>query len=170
MSMTRSEAILKWVVYGAALGLAALVQFFVMAPLLPHTVPLLIPGAVVALAVLEGAVAGAGFGTAAGLLQYGLSHGSPLWVGGLAVTGWLVGLLAQYVLRQDMVGFLLSAALALLLLEGGLVLWGGLVDHIPWKALLTVAAREGFWTALLAPPVYVLFLRCCRGYGRIQYE
>lgn len=170
MSMTRAETILKWVVYSMALGLTALTQFFVMGPILQNTIPLLIPGAVAALAVLEGAVAGAGFGMAAGLLQYGLTHTSPLWVAGLSLTGWLVGLLTQYVLRRDLVGFLLSGLLALALFQVGQVLWGRLVCSIPWTALLTVAAREALWTALLSPLMYGLFLSCCRRYGRIQYE
>lgn len=170
MSMTRAEIILKWSAYGVALTLAALVQFYLMGPILRTIIPLLIPMAVVALAVLEGAPAGAAFGMAAGAVQYALTHTTPLWVMALALGGWLVGLLAQYVLRRDFVGFVISALLTLVGLEALQVaprLIAGVAGAAP---LLLVAGREAFWTAALAAPVYWLFHLCCRRYGRIQYE
>jgi len=70
-------------------------------------VPSLLPLAAVAVAVLEGASAGAGFGLAVGVLFDTLEPGSAGWMTlALTLVGLCAGLLAQYVLRQDLLGCL----------------------------------------------------------------
>ena len=62
--MTTQDFLIKWGVYGLALLPVWFCQAFVLnrLPFLPLT-PMLLPLAAVCVAVLEGAVAGAGFGT-----------------------------------------------------------------------------------------------------------
>ena len=170
MTVTRQDINLKWLVYGIALALVLVLNYHVLTALPLVAVPPLIPVMVVGVGILEGARSGAGFGMAAGVVLSAATHGSLLWVCGLALVGWVCGLLAQYVLRRDFVGFFLAvlgqsgiraAILILLGLRGGEAGVG---------VLLPVAARECFWTLVFAVPVYFICHFCCRHYGRIYHE
>ena len=168
--MTRNEFGLKWTVYGIALFLVLILNYYVLALLPLGAVPLLIPMMVVAVGILEGARAGAGFGIAAGLVLAAATHGSTLWVCLLSLCGWVCGLLAQYVLRRDFVGFL-PAALVLAFLRCGYMVfsgWAGGAAEV--TVLLRVALLECLWTVLFAMPVYGMCHFCCRHYGRIYHE
>lgn len=168
--MTRRDLILKWTMYGAALALIAIVNYCVLTYLPLDGVPLMLPAMAVAVGILEGARAGAGFGIAAGVVQAAAVHGSPLWVAALSAVGWLCGLLAQYVLRRDIVGYLLAC------LTGGLaygliqVGWHSMEGAAPAGVLFRVAVPEFFWTMVFALPVYWVSRFCCRHYGRIYHE
>ena len=67
--MTRRDQIHKWLIYALGLFLVWVLdaQILNRLPVL-GTIPMLLPLAVVSVAVLEGAYAGAGFGLAVGLL------------------------------------------------------------------------------------------------------
>lgn len=167
--MTRRDFYLKWTVYGIALLLVTVVNYYVLNHLPLGAPPLLIPLAVAAAGILEGARAGAGFGIAAGLVLSAAVHGSPLWVCGLSLLGWVCGLLAQYVLRRDFVGFFLMALAAGALRVLWLLLSGVAGGVAPLSVLLPVAAAEQLWTLVFAGPVYGLFRFCCVHYGRIYH-
>lgn len=168
--MTRRDFILKWTAYGAALLLTGLLNYYVLTFLPLSAVPLLLPAAAVAVGILEGAAAGAGFGIAAGTLMAAALHGSALWVCALSALGWACGLLAQYVLRRDLVGFLLACLTAGVVYEGGQLAFRALRGGAALSALLKVAAPEFFWTVVFAVPVYGMCGFCCRHYGRIYHE
>lgn len=168
--MTRRDIILKWAAYSVALALVTVFNYCVLTFLPLKGVPLMIPAMAVAVGILEGAVAGAGFGLAAGVVMAAAVHGSPLWVCGLAVLGWLCGLLAQYVLRRDVVGYLLACLVSCFFyttLRGAVLV---LEQGVEWQALLRVAVPEFLWTMVFSLAVYVVCRFCCRHFGRIYHE
>lgn len=167
--MTPRDIVWKWTAYGAALAIITLVNYYVLTFLPLGAVPMLLPVTAVAVGVLEGARSGAGFGLAAGVLLSAATHGSSLWIAGLSLLGWICGLLAQYVLRRDIVGYLLACFVSQFLYEGSRIL-PRLSEGAGLSALARAAIPEYFWTLLFAVPVYGLCLFCCRRYGRIYHE
>ena len=157
--MTRSDFLIKWGVYALALLPVWFLELFVLNrfPVLGVT-PMLLPLAAVAVAVLEGAVAGAGYGLFVGVVcdaVYFSAHGSMTL--GLCLLGLLAGVLAQYALRQSLAGCLVCSALALVLLDAlrisAFLLRG--VASLP--ALLRVAGPEVLWSMAFVIPVYFLY-------------
>nr|WP_207754528.1 rod shape-determining protein MreD [Pseudoflavonifractor phocaeensis] len=127
-------------------------------PFLPLT-PMLLPLAAVCVAVLEGAVAGAGFGLAVGVLCDAVYFGTDgAMTVGVCVVGMAAGALAQYLLRQNLLGCLLCSLLALAAMDGVRILtrlfWGD------WElgAMLSLAGREILLSLIFVFPVYALFL------------
>ena len=77
-------------------------------------IPMLLPLAVAAVAVLEGAYAGTGFGLAVGLLwELSYAGGFGGLVFGMALAGMAVGAVSQYVLSQNFFSCLLCSAVVL---------------------------------------------------------
>ena len=157
--MTRRDFIHKWFVY--ALGL--LPVWVLDAYILPRyplwgTVPMLLPLAVAAVAVLEGAYSGTGFGLAVGLLwelAYPGGFGGQVFF--LALAGMAMGAVSQYALSQSFLGCLLCSAgvLGLLdLLRVGLRLF---INAAGLTALLQVAVPEFLWSLAWTPLVWLLF-------------
>lgn len=167
--MTRRDLILKWVVYGVALAVVAILNFSVLGRL-PIALPLLLPMAAVAAGTLEGPRFGAAFGIVAGLVFSAVGHSSMAWIPALALAGWLCGLLAQFVLRRDFVGHILCALCTMVVWE----LWqvgSRLVAGVaPLSPLLKTALPELLWTLICSVPVYWIFRFCCLHYGRMYHE
>lgn len=156
--MTRQDFIKKWIMYALALALTAGLQELVFTRLRPlHVVPVLLPVALAALAALEGAAAGAGFGIAVGTLSMFLD-GAGAGIILLACLGGLVtGLLARYVLSRSFLGCLVCSLGMLALRMVWLVLGHWLRGAAPLPVLLRVGALELAWTMLLCPVVYAMF-------------
>ena len=167
--MTRRDFIWKWAAYGIALVLVTIFDYYVLTLLPLGAVPLMIQVMAVAVGVLEGAAAGAGFGLAAGVLLAAATHGPFLWVIVLPLVGWVCGLLAQYVLRRDFVGYLLACLAAGVLHELCQILPRWLGGRAELPVLLRVAVPEYLWTLVFAIPVYGICYFCCRHYGRIYH-
>ena len=166
--MTRRDLIYKWFVYCAG-GL--LPVWLVGAHILPRfplfgVIPMLLPLTVAAVAVLEGGLAGAGFGLAVGLLwEVSTPGGLGLWVLGLSLAGLAIGVLTQYALSQSLPGCLLCSA-GLLALIDSLRVFRGLITHAaPLSALLGVAVPEFLLSMLWSPVVYALFRRIYQRVG-----
>ena len=158
--MTTQDFLIKWGVYGLALLPVWFFQAFVLnrLPFLPLT-PMLLPLAAVCVAVLEGAVAGAGFGLAVGALCDAVYFGTDgAMTVGVCVVGMAAGALAQYLLRQNLLGCLLCSLLSLAAMDGIRILarlfWGD------WElgAMLSLAGREILLSLIFVFPVYALFL------------
>ena len=110
--MTRRDLFHKWLFYALALVPVWLLDAQIL-PRLPlfGVTPMLLPLAAAAVAVLEGAYAGTGFGLAVGLWwEAAYPGGFGGLVFGLALAGLIMGHLSQYVLRQSFPGYLLCAA------------------------------------------------------------
>ena len=165
--MTRRDFIHKWLVY--ALGL--LPVWLLDAYILPRyplygASPMLLPLAVAAVAVLEGAYSGTGFGLGVGLL-WELAY--PGGFGGLvfflALAGMAMGAVSQYALSQSFIGCLICAAVTVGLLELLRVARGLLTNAAPLSALLEAAAPEFLWSVAWTPLVWLLFRAVYRKVG-----
>lgn len=157
--MTRRDFIHKWLVY--ALGL--LPVWLLDAYILPRyplygASPMLLPLAAAAVAVLEGAYSGTGFGLGVGLL-WELAY--PGGFGGLvfflALAGMVMGAVSQYALSQTFIGCLICAAGTVGLLELLRIARGLLTNAAPLSALLEAAAPEFLWSVAWTPLIWLLF-------------
>lgn len=157
--MTAKDFAIKWFAYTLALLSVWFLQEFLLSryPLLGVR-PMLLPLCTVAVATLEGALGGAGFGLGVGLL---FDAAVPSLPGAsilmMTLLGLGAGLLAQYVLRQDLIGCFLCSVLALAvmdLLRIGLRL---LARTAPLPAMLEVAGKEILWSLCFVPFIYLLF-------------
>ena len=158
--MTTQDFFIKWGVYGLALLPVWFCECFLLnrIPILGVT-PMLLPLAAVAVAVLEGTVAGAGFGLAVGILcdavYFGTNGAMTL---GICVAGMLAGALAQNLLRQNLLGCLLCSLLALAAIDGVRILTRLLLGKGELGAMLSLAGREILISMIFVFPVYAMFL------------
>lgn len=165
--MTRRDFIRKWTVYALGLLPIWLLDAYIL-PRMPlwGTVPMLLPLAVAAVAVLEGAYSGTGFGLGVGLL-WELAY--PGGFGGLvfflALAGMAMGAVSQYALSQSFIGCLICAAGTVGLLELLRVARGLLTNAAPLSALLEAAAPEFLWSVAWTPLVWLLFRAVYRKVG-----
>ena len=162
--MTRRDQIHKWFVYALALVPVWLLDEFVLnrVPLF-GVVPMLLPLTVVAVAVLEGSVAGAGFGMAVGLLwELAYPGGSGILVFGMTLAGMLTGSIAQYALSQSFLSCLLCSAGVLGVLDGLRILF---LQAETLDVLLQVAASEIAVSLCFTPFIYLLFRMVFRRVG-----
>ena len=119
---------------------------------------MLLPLAAAAVAVMEGAYAGTGFGMAVGLLwELGYPGGFGGLVFYLALAGMVMGAVSQYALSQTFLGCLICSAGVLGLLECLQVARMLLIDAAPLSELLRVAAPEFLWSLAWTPLVWLLF-------------
>ena len=158
--MTRRDFIHKWLVYALGLLPVWVLDACILprCPLFGTVVPMLLPLAAAAVAVLEGAYAGTGFGLGVGLLwELVYPGGFGALVLYLAVAGMLMGAVSQYALSQSFPGCLICAAGVL----GGLELLrigrGLLTNAAGLGSLLQVAIPEFLWSLAWTPLVWLLF-------------
>ena len=92
--------------------------------------------------------------------ELGLKAGTAVFGGGgdASLIGVGAGALAQYVLRQNLLGCLLCSLLALLFIDGARVLVWLIGGKAALPALLSLAGREIAWSMVYVFPVYALFL------------
>ena len=149
--MTRQDFLIKWGVYALALVPVWFLELFVLNrfPVL-GVFPMLLPLAGVAVA---------GFGLFVGILcdaAYFNTDGA--MTVGLCLIGVGAGALAQYVLRQNLVGCLLCSFAALALIDGVRIAARLLAGRGELAAMLGLAGREILWSLVFVFPVYALFL------------
>ena len=157
--MTRADLIRKWCVY--ALGLLPI--WLLDAYILPRypifgVTPMLLPTAVAVVAVLEGSRSGAGFGLGVGLLWALTYPSSPSYlVFAMALSGMLIGVLAQYALRQSTMGAIFCSFCLLSLVNGLRVAAGRFTNAAPLSTLLAVAVPQVVLSLLWSPLVWFIF-------------
>lgn len=159
--MTRSDLIHKWLVYALGVVPVWLLDAYIL-PRFPvfGVAPMLLPLAVVSVAVMEGIAAGAGFGMGVGLLwEAAYPGGFGGLVIGMALAGMASGAVAQYALRQPYAGSLLCSACTLLALDGLRVLRGFVTDSAPLAVLLRTAVPEVLLSLAWSPVVWFIFRR-----------
>lgn len=167
--MTRRDTIIKWTAYGVILAVIAVLDYFVLGRL-PVVCPMLLPAAAVAAGTLENPKFGAGFGMACGVIMAALGHRSLLCIPVLAAAGWAASLVAQYVLRKDLVGCLICAVILLTAWELVTLLWMGRQTDAPLTLLLRIVVPELLWSVVFLFPVYWAVRFGCVHYGRIYHE
>lgn len=157
--MTRRDLIHKWLVYALGLLPVWLLDAYIL-PRVPlwGTVPMLLPLAAAAVAVLEGASSGTGFGMAVGLwweLAYPGGFGGLVFY--LALAGMAMGAVSQYALNQSFLGCLICSAGVLGLLDCLRVVRMLFINAAGLPDLLQVAIPEFFWSLAWTPLVWLLF-------------
>lgn len=157
--MTTKDFVIKWAAYGLALVPVWLLEAYLFSAIpLFGVKPMLLPLCAMAVAILEGSSAGAGFGLAVGVLFDAAAPGFPgLAILLMALLGLGAGLLAQYVLRQDLLGCLICSAMALCVIDALRVLARFLTGAAPLGPMLSLAGREIAWSLCFTPLVYLLF-------------
>lgn len=149
----------KWTIYGLALLPVWWLEVFVLNrfPVL-GVFPMLLPLAGVAVAVLEGTLAGAGFGLAVGVLCDAVYFGGHGFLTlGLCLIGWGAGAASQYVLSRNFGGCLLCAAAGLVLIDMVRVFAGLFTGLASLPALLRVALPEVLWSLCFVCLLYPWF-------------
>lgn len=157
--MTTKDFSIKWLAYALALLPVWFAQAFLVNrfPLF-GVVPSLLPLAAVAVAVLEGASAGAGFGLAVGVLCDAVYFGGHGFLTlGLCLIGWGAGAASQYVLSRNFGGCLLCAAAGLVLIDMVRVFAGLFTGLASLPALLRVALPEVLWSLCFVCLLYPWF-------------
>lgn len=159
--MTRRDRIHKWTIYGLGLALVFVLDAYIL-PFFPifGVSPMLLPTAVVAVAVHEGTFAGGAFGMVVGLLweaSYASGFGALVII--LTLMGMAAGELAEHVLSQSILSGLLCSAGALVGLDTLRILSRILSRVADLSALLTVVVPECIVSMVCALPVLLLFRR-----------
>ena len=140
--MTTRDQVHKWFFYALGLVPIWVLDAFVLNRIAPFgVIPMLLPLAVAAVAVLEGAYAG-GFG--------GL-------VFGMALAGMAVGAASQYVLSQNFFSCLLCSAVVLGALDGLRLIRALFIRLDTLDVLLRVAVPEVLLSLCWTPLVYLIF-------------
>lgn len=157
--MTTKDFMIKWLAYALALLAVWVLEAYLLSALpLFGVKPMLLPLCAVAVATLEGASGGTGFGLAVGILFDATHPGLPgVTILITALLGLGLGLLAQYVLRQDLVGCLICSALALACVDALRILWRLVLGIAPLSGMLALAGKEIAWSMCFAPLVYLIF-------------
>ena len=165
--MTTRDQIHKWFFYALGLFLVWVLdaQILNRLPVL-GTIPMLLPLAVVSVAVLEGAYAGAGFGLAVGLLwELSYPGGFGGLVFGMALAGMITGAVSQYALSQSFLSCLLCSAGVLGVLDGLRILRILFLQAETLDMLLQIAVPEVVLSLCWTPVVYWIFRRIYRRVG-----
>ena len=165
--MSRRDFIHKWLTYALGLLPVWVLDAYILPryPLFGAVVPMLLPLAAAAVAVLEGAYAGTGFGMAVGLLwelAYPGGFGGQVFF--LALAGMGMGAVSQYALSQTFLGCLICSAGVLGLLDGLQVARMLFINAAGLSDLLQVAVPEVLWSLAWTPLVWLIF---CAVYDRV---
>ena len=165
--MTTRDQIHKWLFYALGLLPVWVLDAFVLNRLTFFgIIPLLLPLAVVSVAVLEGAYAGAGFGLAVGLLwELSYPGGFGGLVFGMTLAGMAVGAAAQYVLSQNFFSCLLCSGVVLGALDGLQLIRALFIRLDTLDVLLRVAVPEVLLSLCWTPLVYLIFCFIFRRVG-----
>ena len=165
--MNNRDLMIKWLVY----GLGVLPVWILDALVLPRfpvfgVSPMLLPTAVAAVAVLEGAFAGTGFGMAVGLFwELAYPGGFGGLVIGMALAGMLAGAVSQFALQRSLLSCMLCSGGILVLLDGLRVAAGLFIGVSPLAPLLRVAVPEVLLSLVWTFPVWFLFHALFRRVG-----
>lgn len=157
--MTRRDFILKWAMYGLALFPVWWLEVYVLSRLpVFGVIPVILPLCAVAVAVMEGSAAGAGFGLCVGILcdaVYFGTHGTMTLA--LTLAGWAAGAAATYVLDRNFLGCFVCSLATLGTLGFGRVFVRTFTGMAPLPVLLSVAGPELLWSVLFLIPIYPWF-------------
>ena len=157
--MTTKDFTIKWLAYALALLPLWFLEAYLLSRYPLHGVkPMILPLCAIAVATLEGATAGTGFALGVGMLFDAMNPGVPgAMIFIMALLGLGTGLLAQYVLRQDLLGCFLCSVLGLIILDTLRIAVRLLLGAAPLRPMLELAGREILWSLCFVPLVYLVF-------------
>ena len=157
--MTTGNFYIKWGAY----ALAVLPVCFLDAVLLgwipfAGASPIVLPLCAIMVAVMEGGLAGAGFGLLVGVLCDAVLYGgNGWWTLSLPILGAIAGIASRYGLRQNLVGCLLCSIFAIVVIDVLRIVHHLFYQVAPLSDLLAVAVPELLWSLLFVFPLYYLF-------------
>jgi len=157
--MTRQDYLIKWTAYVLAFLPLWLADSFLLPwfPLLGVTASLLVPASIT-VAVLEGPLAGVGFGMFVGVVYDAFHTDAPAWmILALALLGLAAGLTTQYGLRQNLAGCLVCGAAATAVIDLLRMAARLLRGQGGLGAMASVAGREVLAALICGVPVYFVF-------------
>lgn len=157
--MTRRDFTIKWLMYVLGLLPIFILGLYIL-PWFPifGTVPALLPVAAITVAVLEGPIAGGGFGLFVGILYDAFIPGLPgAMTLGLTLLSIAAGAAARYGVRQDLAGCLLCSLSSLVCINLVRIVRELFSGQTALPALLAVAGSEIFWSLVFTPLIYVIF-------------
>lgn len=168
--MNGHGAVFKWFLYALGVVPVWILETMILNRLpVFGVIPVLLPLAGVAVALWEGPVPGGAFGLGLGVVADALYPGIPGGMTlGLALLGCLVGLMAENGVRQNYLGYLLSSAVCMLLLDGVRVLWGAVSGLGPIGALALVGLKEVLWSLCFTLLIYPIFKRIHRKTAKLR--
>jgi len=156
MLNVRHRRAVKVLLYAITLIIIYLLQTFVFAEIrLLCVKPLLIPLAVVGVAIFEGSMAGGVFGIFAGML-FDISYSQPLIEYTILFTllGIVIGLLSDYVLSRRFPSYLLCCVIVLIIIAAVQVLGMALFSDAEMSDLIDVAWKQTVYSIIFILPLY----------------
>lgn len=169
--MTQRDKIIQWTGYAIALILTAGAERLVLSRLpLLHVIPVLLPLALCACAVLEGPQAGAGFGIAVGVFMAAAAGGGFWRLAVCSAAGFLCGLATRFALPHSFSGHLICSALVMGIRMVWCIVFHLLTTSAALPLLLHIAVPEFLWSMVFAGPVYLLFRFVCTHWGALYYN
>ncbi len=157
--MTLQKTIIKWLVYAIGLLPILILNQFVL-PWIPifGIVPTLLPLAAISVAVLEGPVAGAGYGLAVGLVYAGLMPGKAVaMIFALPLLSLCTGLLTRYRLRQNFFSALLCSFGSLVIVDLVRILRLVQQGKGPVPVMFRIAGLEILFSLIFLILVYAIY-------------
>lgn len=125
--------------------------------------PLILPLAVVGVAMFEGATWGGGFGIAAGVFcDVSHSEAMVLYTIVFMLLGVMVGLLSEYVLVRGIPSYLLCSILTLIIIAFFEMFAFLVFTKVEPQVLIKVALKQTIYSLLFALPVYYIARKVCR--------
>jgi len=158
--MTRRDFILKWLWYATALAPILILNLYLL-PRFPifGIIPSLLPIAAITVAVLEGPLAGGGFGLFVGILSDAFIPGLPgSMTLALAILGMGAGAASRYGVHRNLAGCFLCSAVGTVIIHLIRLIYFLLRSVAPLPTLLAVALPEIFWSLVFLPLIYAIFL------------
>ncbi|MBR4098614.1 MAG: rod shape-determining protein MreD [Clostridium sp.] len=165
--MTPRDILHKWLIYALGLVPIWMLDAFILNRYPVWGVaPTLLPLAVTAVAVLEGANGGGGFGLGVALFWVMCYPTGDSWlILLLTLTGMAIGGISQYALSKSYPSFLLCSVCTLILLDAPKILHRFLFRSVALPDMLHLATRECLLSLLWSPVVYLIFRLVYRKVG-----
>ena len=156
MTRERKQTVRTVIIYAVFLIIVYILQAEVFTRIrILGCIPALLPLAAVGVAMLEGSGRGGVFGLFAGILcDVSFNQPAALMTLTLTLVGWIVGRLAETVVRRGFLAFIVVSFCALLLVSFVQMFGQLFFEHAPAGALLKTALGQTLVTLIFTLPMY----------------
>ena len=156
MTRERKQTVRTVIIYAVFLIIVYILQAEVFTRIrILGCIPALLPLAAVGVAMLEGSGRGSVFGLFAGILcDVSFNQPAALMTLTLTLVGWIVGRLAETVVRRGFLAFIVVSFCALLLVSFVQMFGQLFFEHAPAGALLKTALGQTLVTLIFTLPMY----------------
>ena len=156
MTRERKQTVRTVIIYAVFLIIVYILQAEVFTRIrILGCIPALLPLAAVGVAMLEGSGRGSVFGLFAGIFcDVSFNQPAALMTLTLTLVGWIVGRLAETVVRRGFLAFIVVSFCALLLVSFVQMFGQLFFEHAPAGALLKTALGQTLVTLIFTLPMY----------------